>query len=294
MERKCLFSSLSGTRTSSRPDGQRTWNLWRLPKVPQYSTPNEIPQAGRGIVESAPRPIESRDAIPNGLRAGERAVKPHGTSTNRISSAANDARAGTPRSSPAVNRGFFQNLRPSDGPRRPPPPLRTVPSAHARARDNGMPVGGDAPCPPRSPDIAALPTVATKAAPLPNTPRYSTAPENDGERTTARTPSTDKSVDRNGPGLAAATKSNHPGDGPRECLLPKVKSRQRSRLLRSGTLLYRHLLLISPRSSLIPLFPFLHSLPAAATPARRPSRRDPLARGLTRRRRETGSLPSRD
>jgi hypothetical protein len=203
MNRKRLFSSLSGTRTSSRPS-KRTGNLQPLPRVPQYSTPNASPQAGRGIVESNPRPIESRDAIPNGLRACERAVKPHGTSTNRISSAANDARAGTPRSSPAANRGFFQNLRPSDGPRRPPPPLRTVPSAHAHARGIDMPVGGDTPCPPRSPDIAALPTVATKAAPLPNTPRYSTAPENDGERTTARTPSIDKSAGRNGPGLAAA------------------------------------------------------------------------------------------
>jgi len=189
---------------------------------------------------------------------------------------------------------FFQNFRPSDGPRRPWPPLRTVPSAHAHARGNGMPVGGGTPCPARSPDIAALQAVATKAAPLPNTRRYSTAPENDGERTTAHIPSTDKSAGRNGSGLAAAATGNHPGDGPRESLLPKVKSRQRSRLLRSGTLLNRHLLLISPRSSLIPLFPFLHSLPAAATPARRPSRRDPLARGLTRRRRETGPLPSRD
>lgn len=224
MERKRLFSSLSGTRTSSRPCHVRTGNLQPLPKVPQYSTP-KIPQAGRGIVESAPRPIESRDAIPNGLRAGERAVKPHGTSTNRISSAANEARAGTPRSSPAANRGFFQNLRPSDGPRRPWPPRRTVPSAHAHARGNGMPAGGDTPYPSRSPDIAALQAVVTKAAPLPNTRRYSTAPENDGERTTARIPSTDKSAGRNGPGLAAAATGNHPGDGPRESLLPKVKSR---------------------------------------------------------------------
>jgi hypothetical protein len=95
-------------------------------------------------------------------------------------------------------------------------------------------------------DAEAALDALVKAGPLPNTLRYSTAPEDDVERTTARIPSRDRSAGRNGQGLAAAAKGNHPGDGPRECLLPKVKSRQRSRLLRSGTLLNRHLLLISP------------------------------------------------
>ena len=203
--------------------------------MPQYSTPNGTPPAARETAPSVPRRKQKSPATPSGLHAGERAVKPHGTSTNRTSSAVNAARPGTTRSSRDGNRGFFQNLPPSDGPRRPGAAAGPPPPADAHALGNGTIVGGDVPSPARSPDTAARQVAGTKAVPLPRKIGYSTSPEDDAERTTSRTPSTDRSAGRNGSGLAAAAKGNHAGDGPRELLLPKVKSRQRSRLLRSGT-----------------------------------------------------------
>lgn len=245
MAKQCLFSSLwLEPVTSSRPC-ERALNLLPGPAVPQYSTPNGTPQAAPETAPSDPRRKQKSAAIPSGLHAGERAVKPFGTSTNRTSSAANAARAGTTRSSRDGNRGFFQNPRPSDGPRRPLGPPGTLPVADAHAGGSDMPAGGDVPSPGRSPDTAAMQVAVTKAVPLPSSLRYSTAPADEGEKTTSRTPSRDKSADRNGPGLAAAAKGNHAEEGPRELLLPKVKSRQRSCLLRSGTPLNPHLLFIS-------------------------------------------------
>jgi hypothetical protein len=194
--------------------------------MPQYSTPNGTHRADHETVESDPRWKNDNDATPSGLRADERAVKPHGTSTNRTSSAASGARAGTTRSNPAANRGLFQNLPPSDGPRRPPPAaLRTLPPADAHARGNGRPAGGGTPCPARSPGTAAPQVVVSKAVPLPSRLRCNTAPEDEGAKTTSRTPSKDRSAHGNGPGLAIAANCNHAQDEPRELLLPKVKSR---------------------------------------------------------------------
>jgi hypothetical protein len=207
------------------PNSERTRNLPPLPEVPQYSTPNQSRRMGRGTVPSDPRRKEQREAIPSGPRADERAVKPYGTSTNRTSSVANDARAGTARSSPAANREFFRNLPPCDGPRTPPPALRTLPAADAHARGNGKPAAGDTPCPARSPDTAAPQVVVTNPVPLPSRLRYSTAPGNEGAKTTSRTPSKDRAAHGNAPGLACAANCNHAQDGPRELLLPKVKPR---------------------------------------------------------------------
>ena len=192
--------------------------------MPQYSTANRNRPADHGIAPNDPL-RKKNDAIPSGLRAGERAVKPHGTSTNRTSSAASEARAETIRSNPAVNRGVFQDPPPSDGPRTSPAALRALPAADAHVHGNGMPAGGGTPCPARSPDTAARPATPTTAAPTPGRLRYSTAPEDEGAKTTSRTPSIDRSADGNGPALAIAASCNHAQDGPRELLLPKVKSR---------------------------------------------------------------------
>ena len=221
-----LLVPTAGTRTSSKSGGERTWNLRPLPKVSQYSTPNGSHPADRGIAPSDPRRKDENDAIPNGLRAGERAVKPHGTSTNRISSAASDAPAGTTGNSRAGNTGFFQNPPPPDGPRTSPPTaLRTPPPAGAFARGNDKPAGGGTPCPPHSLDNAVPPATRTTAAPSLGRLRYSTAPGDERAKTTSRTPLEDRSAHGNAPGLAIATDCNHAQDGPRECLLPKVKSR---------------------------------------------------------------------
>jgi hypothetical protein len=80
----------------------------------------------------------------------------------------------------------------------------------------------------RVPDTARPPAVVTRVAPPGRRLCYSIAREDEGERTTSRIPSTDKSAHGNGQGLAAAAKSNHAGHRPRERQLPQVKSRQRS------------------------------------------------------------------
>jgi hypothetical protein len=226
MTEKCLFSSLPGTRTSSIHCGQRAWNLPSRLVVPQYSTPNESHRADRGIAPSDPRRKNENDAIPSGLHAGERVVKPHGTSMNRTSSAASDAPAGTTRNSRAGNRGVFQNPPPPDGPRTPPPAaLRTLPPAGAYVRGSDRPAGGGTPCPARSPDTAVPPATRTNAAPSLGRLRYSTAPGDAGAKTASCTPSEDRSVHGNGPGLAVVTVCNHAQEEPRELLLPTVKSR---------------------------------------------------------------------
>jgi hypothetical protein len=146
---------------------------------------------------------------------------------NRTSSAAIDAGAENARNSRGENRGFFQNLPPPDGPRRPETAAGPLPAACALARGNGMIVDDDAPCRRRWPDTAAPPAVGTKAVPPGYRLRYSTGREDEEEKTTARTPSISKSADGNEPGLAVAAKSNHAGQRPRERELPTVKSRQR-------------------------------------------------------------------
>ena len=171
---------------------------------------------------------KARTAAATGLPADELAVKRHGTRHNRTSSAASGDGAGIVHNSRGGNKGFFQNRPPPDGPRQPRAAAGPLPAAGVHALDNGT-IGGDgAPCPGRWPDTAGLPAAATRAVPLGHSLRYSTARADDGEKTTSRIPSRDKSAHDNRQGLAAPAKSNHAGQGPRERQLPKVKSRQRS------------------------------------------------------------------
>ena len=194
----------------------------------QYATPNPTSRAGREIAPHDPGRQNNRDAAANGLRADEHDVKPHGTRRNRTSSAASDAGVGRVRNSRDENRRFFQNPPPPDGPRRPPVATGPLPAACVHVLGNGTIAGDGAACPCRLPDIAGLPVAVTKPAPPGRRLCCSTAREDEGENTTSRTPSRDKSAHGNGQGLAAAAKNNHAGDRPRERQLPKVKSRQRS------------------------------------------------------------------
>jgi hypothetical protein len=177
----------------------------------QYSTAN----ANRGAArETVPRDLarqESRSSIANGLRACGLAVKLHGTRRNRTSSRANDVAAGTAHNTLGGNREFFQSRPPPDGPRRPPHARPTPLVAAVPARGNDAIVRDGTPCRARWRDTAAPPAAATKVVPLRHSLRYSSDPEDDEGRTTARTPSTDRSAHDNEPGLAVAAKHNHAG-----------------------------------------------------------------------------------
>lgn len=196
-----------------------------MPAESQYATPNGTGRAGRETSPSDPRPRGNMDAVANGLHADGRVVKPFGTTRNRTSSAASGDWAGTARSNPAENRGFFQNPLPSDGPRRSPAALRPLLAAGADAPGNGSLAGGGTLSPARSPDTDRPHAIATNAVRLADSPCYSTAREDEGEKTTLRTPSTDRSASGSDRGLAVAAKNHHAEPRPRELLLPKVKSR---------------------------------------------------------------------
>ena len=192
---------------------------------PQSATPNEASPAGRETSPSDPRTKGSKDAVANGLHAHERVVKPFDTTRNRTSSRASGDWAGTARSNPAENRGFFQNPPPPDGPRRSPAALRPPFAAGADAPGNGSLAGGGTPSPARSPDTDRPQATATIAARLAGRPRYNTASEDEGEKTASRIPSTDRSAHGSDRGLAVAVKNHHAEPRPRELPLPKVKSR---------------------------------------------------------------------
>ena len=196
-----------------------------MPAESQYATPNGTGRAGRETSPSDPRPRGNMDAVANGLHADGRVVKPFGTTRNRTSSAANGDWAGTARSNPAENREVFQNSLPSDGPRRSPAALRPLLAAGADAPGNGSLAGGGTLSPARSPDTDRPHAIATNAVRLADSPCYSTAREDEGEKTTLRTPSRDRSASGSDRGLAVAAKNHHAEPRPRELLLPKVKSR---------------------------------------------------------------------
>ena len=196
-----------------------------MPPNSQYATPNGTGPAGRETWPSDPRPRGSNSAVANGLHADGRVVKPFGTTTNRTSSAVSGDWAGTVRSNPAENRGFFQNPLPPDGPRRSPTALRPPFAASADAPDNGSLVGGGNPSLARSPDTDRPHATATNVAPLAGRARYSTAREDEGEKTTSGTPSTDRSAYGSDRGLAVAVKNHHAEPRSRELPLPKVESR---------------------------------------------------------------------
>ena len=201
------------------------WSVHTLPPRSQYATPNKTSSAGREIWPSDPRLKGSKNAVAIGLHAHGRVVRPFGTTTNRTSSRASGDWAGTARSNPAENRGFFQNPPPPDGPRRPPAALRPPSAADAGVLGNGSLAGGGTLSPARSPDTDRPHAIATNAARLADSPRYSIAREGEGEKTTSRTPSIDRSALGSDRGLAVAAKNHHAEPRPRELLLPKVKSR---------------------------------------------------------------------
>ncbi len=207
---------------------RRGRNLLPWSMASQYSTATAATCAGCGNGPRAAGPQGGRNAAANGLHADEHAVKPHDIRRNRTSSAASAAGAGRVHSNQGASRGFFPNPPPPDGPRQPRAAAGPLPAADAHALDNGTIVGDGAPCPARWPDTADLPAAATRAVPLGHSLRYSTVRADDGEKTTSRIPSRDKSAPERGQGLAVAAKSNHAGQGPRERQLPKVKPRQRS------------------------------------------------------------------
>ena len=203
-----------------------------MPPRAQYATPNGTGPAGRETWPSDPRVNASKNAAAIGLHAHGRVVKPFDTTTNRTFSRANGDWARTARSNPAESRGFFQNLPPPDGPRRPPAAGRPPFVASAAALGNDSLAGGGTPSPARLTDTGRPLAIATNAAPLAGRPRYSIAKEDEGEKTVPRTPSRDRSGLGRPPvpggarqGLALALKNHHAEPRPRELLLPKVESR---------------------------------------------------------------------
>jgi hypothetical protein len=174
-----------------------------------------------------PRRVQGA-ASPSRLRADALVAKPHGIRRNRTFSAANDDRARRVRSSRAGHREFFRNsprLRPSDGPRRHPPSRRPAAAARAHAADNGGIVRADAPCRSPSPDTGGPPPTPTNLGPHHDNHRCSTGTGDGRARTTVHSPSTGRGVDEYRLGLAFAMKRDHAEVGPREGLLPAVKSR---------------------------------------------------------------------
>ena len=164
-------------------------------------------------------------AIPSGPRVDGLAVKPHGIRRNKTFLAANDARPKTIRNSRAENREFFQNRPPYDGPRSRP----TAVPVHDC--DNDAIVRGDAACRAPSPDSDEPPATATIFAPPFCKRRCNTAIEGEPDKTTDHSPLTDTSAgeppcdDAQCPLLAFSVENNHAEEGPREDLLPTVKSR---------------------------------------------------------------------
>lgn len=174
-------------------------------------------------------------AVANGLHASAHAVKPRGTSTNRTSSAESGPGARTVHNTPDENRGFFQNRPGPDGPRTPPRPRPPPPAAAALAPGNDVPAAGGTPCRPRWPDTDAPPATPTRPAPPPGKRRYSTGPEDVWGRTTARTPSTDRSAHGSERGLAAGTNRNHAGPQTQGAPTPDGQVPAAELPLRAGT-----------------------------------------------------------
>lgn len=232
----------------------------------QYSAPNQTRLAGHESARGGRTRTAARHRAPTELHAGELAVKPYGTGTNRTSARASDAAARTARNSPAENRGFFPNRPLPDGPRRPWPASRPLPAADGPVLDNGMLAGGGAPSPCRLPGSFGLPAAATRASPLGGRLRYSTAKEDEGEKTTSHTPSTDRSAHDSAQVLAAAAKIDHAAPRTKGAPTPEGQAPAAEHPLRSGTLLNRYILLTISPSTLITHFPVFHLVLAVPRP----------------------------
>ena len=234
MGQEHFFLSRSLRAAISRAVLCQTPNLPPRPIVSQYSTPNQTSRAAGNTGSCDARWLEMRDAVANGFRAVEHAVKPHGIRHSRIFSSASGAGVGIVRNSQGGNRGFFRKPPHPDGPRRPGPAAGPLPAARGLVLGNGMIAGVGVPCRFHLPDTARPPAAATKLAPPGHRLCYSTAKAGGGEKTTSRTPSTDKSAHGRlllrgdaRQGLAAVANGNYARHRPRERPLPKVQSRQR-------------------------------------------------------------------
>ena len=221
-----LLVPASGTRNSLCRD-ERAGNLQPRPTTLQYSTPKRTLQAARETAATAPLQNGRSAAIPSGLHVDGLAVKPDGIRRNRTFLAANEALSGIVHNSRAENREFFPNRPPSDGPRRRPPL-----DAPAHVGGNGTIVRGGAACHAPSPDSDEPPPTQTICAPPFDRRRCSTAIEGEPDKTTSRNPLIDRFAGEQpcdgawGPlGLAFSEKNYHAEEGPRELLLPTVKSR---------------------------------------------------------------------
>ena len=247
--------------------------------VSQYSTAKAISPAGHGNGPNASGRQQESGADASGLHAGGLDVKPYGTRHNRTSSAASGDPARSARSTQDGNSRFFRNPPPPDGPRPPRAEIIPPPDACAHAPDSGRIARVDAPCPARWPDTAGPPDAATRGGPLPHTPRYSTAKEDEAERTTSRTPSEDKSAHDNAWGLASALMNDHAEPRTQGAPTPEGQVPAAEPPLRSGAFWTAHLLLVQPRSSLITPLPSFHPFPGMA-PTRPPANRHESARAL--------------
>ena len=159
-------------------------------------------------------------------------------------------RVGRVRNSRGGNRGFFQNPSPPDGPRRPGMATGFLPAAFVHVLGNGTIAGDGTACPCRWPDTARPPVVVTRAAPPGRRLCYSTAREDEGEKTTSRTPSRDKSA-RQWAGTCRRGEEQSCWTRTKGALTPEGHVPAAELLLRSGTPLTGHLLFAHPRSSLI-------------------------------------------
>ena len=97
------------------------------------------------------------------------------------------------------------------GPRQPRSVSLSLPAADVNVLGNGTIAGDDGPSLCRLPDTAGPHAAVTRAALLGRRLRYSTVREDEGEGTTSRTPSTNRSAYDNGQVLAAAAKTDHAG-----------------------------------------------------------------------------------
>jgi|GEM_PF-5796586 hypothetical protein len=193
-------------------------------------------------------------ASPTSPRAGARAVKPDGTSTNRTADADSAAWEQTTRSSPAEHKKIFPKSRLGADPRAGPgKPLRRLPlpppAAPAPAADTG---NSDADGTPGLLPSSARPGRHAKhaiARPPADTPDCNTAPAAAGAQRTARIPSASSGAASDpDESLAPDETVDHAQEDPRERQLPKVKSRGGAALL-SETLYVRYLIPRPPSPS---------------------------------------------
>lgn len=189
-------------------------------------------------------------AAPTSPRAGARAVKPDGTSTNRIVDVGSAAWEQTTRSSPAGHKKIFPKSRLGADPRAEPVmPLQRLPllAARAPAADTGNSGGDGTPGPRPSSAMPGQHAKRANAPPLSDTPDCNTAPADSGAQRTARIPSAGSdAASASGKSLAPNEILDHAQEDPRERQLPKVKSRGGATLLSETP--YTHSLIPRPPS----------------------------------------------